>query len=280
MDIEPYKYTLKLQIYISNRIHTIRNYTYVHACMYIELGIYTSNFLHLYINLNTHIIEITHICIKPYKHTSKLHLYKWYHTSKSKCICTHQNSLFILQTVNLCMLSLLIWSIEPWKLLYKSKLWPTGQQLHKQGLQTRTPVGNEKPADWLRTARLVSAFTWGELVIRLCRIFPEDLMVSKEHLTFCLQDYGFASRPRFNYYLTSIVSYICQSTEAVFVRTYLIWVFVWRGRGTTFNRWSRCCDIGLSRSPKAWHFRKSWKHSVMGLEFTGLPSQGTWSFLK
>lgn len=40
-------------------------------------------------------------------------------------------------------------------------------------------------------------------------------MVSKEHLTFCLQDYGFASRPRLSYYLTSIVSYICQSTEAV-----------------------------------------------------------------
>ena len=40
-------------------------------------------------------------------------------------------------------------------------------------------------------------------------------------------------------------------------RTYLIWVFVWRGRGTTFNRRSGCCDIGLSRSPKAWHLRKS-----------------------
>ena len=88
IDIEPYKYTLKLQIYISNRIHTIRNYLYVHACMYTEPRIYTSKFLHSYINLNTHIIEITHICIEPYKHTSKLHLYKWYHTSKSKCICT------------------------------------------------------------------------------------------------------------------------------------------------------------------------------------------------
>ena len=42
IDIEPYKYTLKLQIYISNCIHTIRNYTYVYirtACMYMGVRV-------------------------------------------------------------------------------------------------------------------------------------------------------------------------------------------------------------------------------------------------
>ena len=49
IDIEPYIYTLKLKIYISNRIHTNRNYTYEHrtACMYIEPRTYTLK-LHIY----------------------------------------------------------------------------------------------------------------------------------------------------------------------------------------------------------------------------------------
>ena len=76
IDIEPYIYTLKLKIYISNRIHTNRNYTYEHrtACIYIEprtytlkLHIYTSNQIHIHRNY-TYIhrtkytyAEITHI---------------------------------------------------------------------------------------------------------------------------------------------------------------------------------------------------------------------------
>ena len=82
IDIEPYKYTSKLQIYISNCIHTIRNYTYEHrtAWMYIQphtytlkLHIYTSNQIHIYRNYKyihrtqyTY-AEITHIKKVPFK---------------------------------------------------------------------------------------------------------------------------------------------------------------------------------------------------------------------
>ena len=81
IDIEPYKYTLKLQIYISNRIHTIRNYTYVHPyCMHVNrVHIHPS---YTFIHRAKYIyIEIAHIYIEPNTHTSKLHIYKWYCTN-------------------------------------------------------------------------------------------------------------------------------------------------------------------------------------------------------
>ena len=147
IDIEPYKYILKLQIYISNRIHTIRNYTYVHPyCMHVRRTAY------IY-------IEVTHLYIEPNTYTSKLHIYT------SNQIHIHRNYTYINGTVQInrnafvhieiirlyfelftCVRRdcLLIWSIEPWKLLYKSKLWATGQRLHRQGLETRTLAGDEK----------------------------------------------------------------------------------------------------------------------------------------
>ena len=101
------------------------------------------------------------------------------------------------------MSGFLIWSIEPWKLLYKSKLWATGQRLHKQELQTwweqdEKDVG-QKPANWLRTgailpffARLVNAFTWGELVIRLCGIsLPKTWWFRKNTKRFVFKVTGF-----------------------------------------------------------------------------------------
>ena len=85
IDIEPYKYTLKLQIYISNRIHTIRNYTYVHPyCMHVRRTAYIYiEVTHLYIEPNTYTsnFEFAHIYIEPNTHTSKLHIYKWYRTN-------------------------------------------------------------------------------------------------------------------------------------------------------------------------------------------------------
>ena len=52
-------------------------------------------------------------------------LYKWIEVHSYT-----SNSLFTLRTVYLCTSScLLIWSIEPWKLLDKSKLWGTSQRL-------------------------------------------------------------------------------------------------------------------------------------------------------
>ena len=116
IDIEPYIYTLKLKIYISNRIHTNRNYTYEHrtACMYIEprtytlkLHIYTSNQIHIHRTKYIY-IETTHIYIEPNTHMPKLHIYKWYRSNKSKCIRTNRNNPFLLRTVCLCTSSYFI----------------------------------------------------------------------------------------------------------------------------------------------------------------------------
>ena len=64
INIEPYIYTLKLKIYVSNRIHTNRNYTYEHRIAYIY-------------------IEVTHLYIEPNTYISKLHIY----TSNQILIC-------------------------------------------------------------------------------------------------------------------------------------------------------------------------------------------------
>ena len=97
--------------------------------------------------------------VKPHTYTSKLHIYT------SNQIHIHRNYTYINGTVQInrnafvhieiiCFYfelftcvhwdCLLIWSIESWKLLYKLKLWATGQRLHRQGLETRTLAGDEK----------------------------------------------------------------------------------------------------------------------------------------
>ena len=74
---------MKLQIYISNRIHTIRNYTYVHPyCMHVRRTAY------IY-------IEVTHLYIEPNTYTSKLHIYT------SNQIHIHRNYTYINGTIHI-----------------------------------------------------------------------------------------------------------------------------------------------------------------------------------
>ena len=111
----------------SNRVHIHRSYTFIHRTKYIytwKLHIYTSNQINIHRNY-TFINGTVQINRNAFVHIEIIRLYFELFT----CECRDCS---------------LIWSIEPWKLLFKSKLWATGQRLHRQGLETRTLAGDEK----------------------------------------------------------------------------------------------------------------------------------------
>ena len=96
IDIEPYKYTLKLQIYLSNRIHTILNYT----CTSYRMHVHRTAYIY---------IEVTHLYSEQNTYTSKLHIYT------SNQIHIHRNYTYINDTAQINRNA---WTMTvPWKLV-------------------------------------------------------------------------------------------------------------------------------------------------------------------
>ena len=176
-------------------------------------------------------IESAHIYIEPNTYTSKLHPY-------NGTVQINRNAFVHIEII--CVRrAFFIWSIEWWKL----SPWATGQRLHKQELQSMRKDVGKKPADCLRTgailpffARLVNAFTWGELVIRLCAIsLPKTWWFRKSTKRFVFKVAGLLSDLGSTTIWPRCSLTYCQPTEAALRG--LIWFgFAWRGRGTTFNR--------------------------------------------
>ena len=78
--------------------------------------------------------------------------------------------------------------------------------------------------------------------------------VSNSAKAFCLQDYEFSIGPKYNYFLTSALSYLLSVNKGNIARTCLISLCTRRKR-TAFNRQSGCYEIRCSRPPEARYFR-------------------------
>ena len=81
--------------------------------------------------------------------------------------------------------------------------------------------------------------------------------VSKALWAFCFQDYAFGIGPKYNYFLTSALSYLLSVNKGNIARPYLISLSrIARREGrTTFNCQSWCCDIRSPGPPEAQYFR-------------------------
>ena len=105
----------------------------------------------------------------------------------------------------------------------------------------------------------------------LLNSFHGTSRVSKALWAFCFQDYAFAIGPKYNYFLTSTLSYLLSVNKGNIARPYLISLSrIARREGrTTFNSQSWCCEIRSRGPPEAQYFRG----------FVGITSYWNWILL-